>query len=130
MTRDILNHLGAKIGELTLPDNTSEEVWAEKLSVFSREEAAPTMEVVIGSKIEQYKKLSDAIIEEIKVSNTMNGITNEESAQLFNEYASIILALKEGAFPTVVYMLEQKTPSGFMTQDRINAVKDLISKYV
>lgn len=35
MTRDILNHLGKKIGELELPDGTSEEVWTEKLSVYA-----------------------------------------------------------------------------------------------
>lgn len=35
MIRDILNYLGEKIGELDLPDNTPEEVWVEKLSVYA-----------------------------------------------------------------------------------------------
>ena len=35
-SRDILDHLGNKIGKLELPENTSEEVWAEKLSVYKQ----------------------------------------------------------------------------------------------
>lgn len=33
--RDILNHLGEKIGDLELPEGTSEEVWAEKLAPYA-----------------------------------------------------------------------------------------------
>lgn len=35
MKRDILDYLGNKIGELELPDDTSEEIWTSKLSVFA-----------------------------------------------------------------------------------------------
>jgi hypothetical protein len=34
-TRDILNYLGEKIGEMTLPDDTTEAVWAEKLAMYA-----------------------------------------------------------------------------------------------
>jgi hypothetical protein len=34
-TRDILNHLGVKIGELELPEGTSEDVWEEKLALYA-----------------------------------------------------------------------------------------------
>lgn len=33
--RDIYNHLGQKIGELELPNETTEEQWAEKLSPYA-----------------------------------------------------------------------------------------------
>lgn len=32
--RDILNHLDVKIGELELPDGTSEEVWEQRLAPY------------------------------------------------------------------------------------------------
>lgn len=35
MIRDILNYLGEKIGELELPDDTSEDIWQEKLSKYT-----------------------------------------------------------------------------------------------
>lgn len=35
MIRDILNWQGVKIGELELPDGTSEEVWQRKLAVYA-----------------------------------------------------------------------------------------------
>lgn len=34
-TRDILNSLGEKVGQLTLPAGTSDETWLEKLSAYS-----------------------------------------------------------------------------------------------
>lgn len=33
--RDILNYLGQKIGELELPEGTSEEVWQQKLAMYA-----------------------------------------------------------------------------------------------
>lgn len=36
MIRDILDYQGTKIGELDLPDDTSEEMWTERLELFSR----------------------------------------------------------------------------------------------
>lgn len=34
--RDIYNHLGQKIGELELPNETTEEQWQEKLAEYSK----------------------------------------------------------------------------------------------
>lgn len=42
MTRDILDYQGNVVGELDLPDDTSEAVWAEKLAVYAR---PPTIQV-------------------------------------------------------------------------------------
>lgn len=36
MKRDVLNYLGDKIGELELPDDTLESVWAEKLAAYAK----------------------------------------------------------------------------------------------
>lgn len=34
-TRDILNYLGEKIGEMTLPTGTAEEIWQQKLATYA-----------------------------------------------------------------------------------------------
>lgn len=34
--RNILNHLGEVVGELELPDSTSEEVWQKRLAPYAR----------------------------------------------------------------------------------------------
>lgn len=36
MKRDILNYLDEKIGELELPDSTTEEIWREKLDAYKK----------------------------------------------------------------------------------------------
>ena len=34
MIRDILNYLDEKVGELELPDNTTEDIWQDKLAPY------------------------------------------------------------------------------------------------
>ena len=51
MKRDILNHLGQKIGELELPDDTAEQVWAERLALYAVPPATVTLTEVVKSKI-------------------------------------------------------------------------------
>jgi hypothetical protein len=41
--RDCLDYLGNKIGELELPDDTSEDVWSQKLAIYA---APPPHEVI------------------------------------------------------------------------------------
>lgn len=36
MIRDMFNYLGEKVGELDLPDSTSEEVWQEELTSYAQ----------------------------------------------------------------------------------------------
>jgi len=44
---------------------------------------------------------------------------------MFRDFAPILSALREGAFPTAIYILQNTTPSGFVTQEMID---DMISK--
>lgn len=53
MTRDILNYQGTVIGQLELPDDTSEQVWTEKLSVYALPPAAQTIPDVTPRQIRQ-----------------------------------------------------------------------------
>lgn len=72
--RNILNHSGQVIGELELPDNTSEEVWASKLSVYAKAPEVAKMPdltprqarqalVLLGYSLQQVEDALDALPE-------------------------------------------------------------------
>jgi hypothetical protein len=75
-TRDILNHLGQVIGHMELPDNTPEEIWAEKLAVYSSVNS-PAIESVSPRQIRQALFLSAAITEEI-IDTALNSLPDPE----------------------------------------------------
>lgn len=51
MIRDVLNHLGVKIGELELPDETPEEVWQSKLEKYQVTPAAQVFPIITPRQI-------------------------------------------------------------------------------
>lgn len=128
--RDVLNYLGDKIGELELPIGTSEEVWAKKLALFLTPPKEVTIVELIESKIEQYERTAPGLIREFKRDNTLSGITIEQSAQMFDDFGDVLSMLREGAFPTALYRLEQKVPSGFVTQQMIDTWIEKIKTYL
>lgn len=127
-TRDILNYLGVKIGELTLPSSTSEQEWGAALSAYAQPPKS-TRDIII-EKIKDYKRISVNLIDELKADNTLNGITVEQSDELFDLLQDVLVRLREGAFPTALYRLEQKQPQGFMTQELLDNWKNIIKNYL
>ena len=51
MKRNILNYLGDVVGELELPDETPEEVWAAQLAVYATAPVFPPIESVTPRQI-------------------------------------------------------------------------------
>ena len=74
--RDIKNYLGAKIGELEFPDNTSEIEIAKALAVYANQ--PPTQqeqnESYLRFSIIERKKFADELLERFKAKNIKEGI--------------------------------------------------------
>lgn len=68
MTRNILDHEGNIIGELTLPDDTPEEVWQARLAEYSLPPKAPnqTFEPVTPRQMRQALILSGVTLQQIE----------------------------------------------------------------
>lgn len=130
MVRNILNHLGQVVGTMELPDDTSEEVWETKLAPFAAPPVQTTIATFINDKLFEYEKLAPSLLREIKTSNTLAGITDAQSAQMFHDFGEILLMIREGAFPTALYALMQKSPSGFVTQEILDSWIAKIKQYV
>lgn len=124
-TRNIVNNQGQIIGQMSLPENTSEEVWQQKISAIINPPQSPSPQEIVVRKINSYKKECEQLMDTFKAGNTLEGITVAQSAELFAVAHLVIIALREGALPTAIYLAEQIVPAGFLTQEK----KDLwISK--
>lgn len=66
MKHDILNHLGLKIGELELPDGTSQEIIDQKLAKYAQAPEAPKISDVTPRQIRQALILSGVSIQQIE----------------------------------------------------------------
>jgi len=81
--RDILDYQGVKIGELELPDGTSEEVWAAKLAPYAVAPLTQEQQIISQLKrtVQESKVIADEVMEEFKKENLLYfataGISND-----------------------------------------------------
>lgn len=117
-TRNAVNGNGDVVGEITMPDDTPEDVWTYLLAAYNPP-AKPVFQQIYDRLI-QYESAAPRLLREIKTSNTLAGITLAQSAQMFTDFQHVLSAIREGAFPTAIYMLQNISPSGFVTQPMID----------
>jgi len=85
---------------------------------------------IISDAILSKRKASDLILIDLYATNTLLGLTIAQSDELFDAYGDVILRIREGAFPTALYRLQNKTPSGFVTQEMLDAWILKLQSYV
>jgi len=88
------------------------------------------MAALIDRKIQGYQDVAPKLLRELYVANTLAGISAAQSDQMFDDYADVLLRIREGAFPTALRRLQYKRPSGFVTQTLIDAWRDKILAYL
>jgi hypothetical protein len=81
---------------------------------------------IIRYKIKQYQEQAPELLRDLYMENTLLGITTAQSDQMFDEFKDVLVRIREGAWPTALYRLSQKQPSGFVTQEMINKWYNLI----
>lgn len=108
--RDILNHLGEKIGELELPEGTPENVWQARLSAFAQPPAVAPIPDVTPRQFRQ------ALI--------LKGISKQNIEEVINSQPEPLrsLAMIEWEYSTVFKrdrpLINQMAPHlGFTSQD-------------
>jgi len=80
----------------------------------------PVQDMIKGA-IRRFQQLAPELLVNLYVNNTLLGITTAQSDAMFEEYQDVLIRLREGAWPTALYRLNQKQPSGFVTQELIDS---------
>lgn len=75
-----------------------------------------TLKKMIEAKIKYYQDSAPALLGDLYSTNTLLGLTTAQSDQMFDDYQDVLTRVREGAWPTALYRLSQKTPQGFVTQ--------------
>lgn len=91
MKRDILDYQGNKLGELELPDGTTEEVWEAKLAHFSK--PPPGEQQIIDSRlnqtIEQRIQWAKDMLQRFKKRNISLGINGMQALWLHHRMRAL-----------------------------------------
>lgn len=88
---------------------------------------APTpITEIIKATIRKFQKAAPELLVQLYTSNTLAGITTVQSDAMFTDYQDVLTCIREGAWPTALYRLNQKQPSGFVTQAMIDSWKNLL----
>lgn len=72
------------------------------------------------NKIKFFQESAPELLRDLYLTNTLLGITVQQSDDMFDDYFDVLCRIREGAWPTAIYRLSQKEPSGFVTQEMIN----------
>lgn len=108
MTRNILDKDGNIIGELTLPDETSEEAWAEKLGVYSYVAPALTTQQIVDQKIQRAIDFGVSVIKSAATDNVIAGITQAGKTREVSDYLSDLERyLRSGSLYAALGSLEE-----------------------
>lgn len=91
ISRDILNHLGHKVGTLQFPDGTSEEVISAKLAVYATPPKAAEVPSVTPRQIRQALVLSGVSIPSIEAAIASLPEPQKSFAQIEWEYSTLFI---------------------------------------
>jgi hypothetical protein len=101
--------------------------WTLNGTTFSPpEHQVPDLHKMIGDKIRYFQSQAPKLLTDMYIANTLAGISPSQSDQMFDDYSDVLTRIREGAWPTALYRLEQKQPSGFVTQNLIDQWKALL----
>ncbi len=155
-TRDILNHLGVKIGELSLEDGTSEEEWSSRLAAYAEPPKDPVIEE-IKLTVKRGKEIAEEVMETFKKNNILRfaaqGVSNEmalmKSIWVHHRLRAVEVNLGlgprvvdlmnlciSGDIETAYILLQYMTPDDmsqpdhFLSEEVIDELKDLIGAYL
>jgi hypothetical protein len=119
MTRDILDQYGNVIGNLTLPDETSEEMWAEKLAEY----LPKTIEVSPIDMVRSNMEFGKELIAEFGSEAETNALDTDQTANLIGLLAPIQMMLLTGAIQTACIYLQSTDLTGILSPG-------LVAKYI
>ncbi len=106
------------IQDLIIPPQIGWELSGNKLAPIAGQEL--TVKKMVEAKIKYYQDTAPVLLRDLYATNTLLGLTTAQSDQMFDDYFDVLVRIREGAWPTALYRLAQKTPQGFVTQQMLD----------
>jgi hypothetical protein len=106
------------IQDLVIPPQIGWELSGNKLVPAANQ--AVSLKLMIEARIKYFQDSAPALLRDLYSTNTLLGLTTAQSDQMFDDFFDVLVRIREGAWPTAIYRLSQKQPSGFVTQEMID----------
>lgn len=130
-TRSILDKDGNVVGELTMPDNTSEDIWSAKLGEYSYVKPSVPIEEQIKAKILGAMEFGKNIMAEYGASNVLAGLSLSQVQQVMTSTAKIQSALLSGSLYVALDEISKlELDDVIITDARVTAFRNKIQKYL
>lgn len=140
MIKNILNNSGVVIGTLELPDDTSDSVWAEKLSLYAAVPQSPTLPQIVAKSLQTAQGFGESLITDFKVNNVLLGITASGKTRAVASFLTEMLAAcSTGSLYMAIAICdeilantsaEKTNLAPFVTNDIITQYKNQIQDYL
>lgn len=72
---------------------------------------------MVKAKLKQYRSKTSELLIDLYATNTLSGMTSNESDALFELYQDVIFCLNEGAMPTAIYRINKKVDNGDISRE-------------
>jgi len=126
---EFLNHLSNEESAVELRESDRVEIG---YSYDGESFTAPSQSMynIVFAKITAFRRAAPNLLTELYTENTLAGLTTAQSDKMFDDYFDVLIRIREGAFPTALYRLSQKSPEGFVTQELLDKWIDKIKSYL
>lgn len=113
MTRDILDKDGNVTGQLTLPDETSEQEWAARLAQYTYVPAAPSLADLAAMQLKDYRAFGMNLLIQISANQIQSGITSASNFLDIITFArNVQLFLSVGQIPACLAEIDSLLAEG------------------
>lgn len=137
-TRNILDKDGNIIGEMTLPDETTEEEWLDKLTPYAYVKPNLTLQQVIDTKVSASIVFGLEIIKNAATENVITGITAANKTREVSDYlANLERYLRSGSLYAAISEIDDlmaleipEDISTWVSIEKLNNTKLKIQKFL
>lgn len=120
--------VGVSTSEEEATFHFSEEVEQSVIDqiVDLQEPTIPTLEQIIKNNLRIYRTKTVELVDQIMIENTLQGMTDAQSAYLFTKINPAIDAIQLGALPTARYLISNSEIDDVFTQAKKDRYIQLI----
>lgn len=128
-TRNILDHSGNVIGQLSLPDDATEQQWTNALAMYAQ--APASLQTYIVGVILSASDFGSNLMAQFGSENVLMGLTQDQMDQCLTTLEPVIIALVSGSLKIAISRMNKVPLDGVvLTAARIQKYRNMIEDYL
>lgn len=132
-SRNALDTNGSIIGTVELPSGTSEDIWSERLALYTVPPIVPpTPDPLAAYKVEAQAAIDfgNSIIVEFGASNSAANLSTSQVGSIASKLMNVQLLLQGGALSSAIQAINAITPDDYLTSDVLKHYRNEIETFL